>query len=79
KFMPRFDDSYTVTCAFPECSVYTLDLPDSSGVFPTFHSSLIHPFVPNNDTLSPSCALNRLGPVVTVNGEQEWEVEEIID
>lgn len=39
KFMPRFDGPYEVMKSFPETSDYMLELPRSSKVFPTFHSS----------------------------------------
>ena len=32
KFMPKFDGPFEVTTAFPETSMYTLQLPDSSNI-----------------------------------------------
>ena len=38
KFMVRYDGPYKVTSAFPDTSSYTLDLPPSMRIFPTFHA-----------------------------------------
>jgi hypothetical protein len=54
KFMPRFDGPYTVTHAFPSKSCYMLDLPNEPNRFPTFHSSLLQPYIPNDPGLFPS-------------------------
>jgi len=45
KFMPRFDGPYTIIDLHPETSNYTLDLPNSPNIFPTFHSSQLQPYV----------------------------------
>lgn len=79
KFMVRFDGPYTVLHAYPETSVYTLDLPNTMKIFPTFHASLLKRFIPNDDAMYPSRAHPRPGPVVTPDGVEEWEVEDIID
>lgn len=55
KFMLRYDGPYTVLQAWPLSSVYNLDMPNSE-VVPTFHTSLLCPFKPNDDTLFPSRA-----------------------
>jgi hypothetical protein len=39
KFMPYFDGPYTIIDTHPETSNYTLDLPNSPNIFPTFHAS----------------------------------------
>jgi hypothetical protein len=41
KFFPHFNGPYRIIKAHPETSNYTLDLPESLGSFPTFHSSLL--------------------------------------
>jgi hypothetical protein len=79
KFMLRFDRPFEVMTAFPEASTYTLHLPDSSRTHQTFHSSLLRPHIENNDELFPSRALERLGPIVTEDGEVEYYIDEIID
>ena len=55
KFMPRYDGPYTIVQAHPESSTYTLDLPNSPNIFPTFHASQLRPYHPNNPELS-NCA-----------------------
>lgn len=78
KFMPRFDGPFFITKAYPKSSSYTLDLPLTSSIHPTFHVSLLQPFIPNDDLKFP----NRMRPnpePVLVDGEFEHEIEKIID
>jgi hypothetical protein len=79
KFMPRFDGPFVITCANPSKPAYTLELPNEPKRFPTFHTSLLHKFVPNNDNLFLSRKLVQPGPVVTENGCEEWLIEWILD
>jgi hypothetical protein len=39
KFFPRYDGPYLVVDKHPEASMYTLELPNSPNVFPTYHAS----------------------------------------
>jgi len=77
--MPRFDGPYTIVSANPESSTYTLDLPDHTNVYPTFHVSELKRHVPNNAELYPSRELQRPAPFVTSSGTSEWEIDEILD
>ena len=79
KFMVRYDGPYLVTAAHPSTSTYTLDLPSTMRIHPTFHSSLLKPFVPNDDALFPERAHPRPGPIVTEDGQEEHFVERILD
>jgi hypothetical protein len=79
KFFPRFDGPYTITGTHPETSNYTLRLPPSSTMFPTFHASELKRFEANDRDLFPSWELSRPGPIVTEEGMEEYLVEEIID
>ncbi|KIM73541.1 hypothetical protein PILCRDRAFT_81021, partial [Piloderma croceum F 1598] len=79
KFMPHFDGPFLVVKAFPKKSVYTLELPNELNHFPTFHTSLLQKFMPNNYQLFPSCSLSQPGPVVTNNGKEEWFIDCILD
>jgi len=72
KFFPRFDGPYAVVNIFPESSTVTLDLPNQPSVFPTFHTSLIKPFLPNDNIKFPHRS-------VEVNENQEFFIESIID
>ncbi|KDQ25432.1 hypothetical protein PLEOSDRAFT_1017047, partial [Pleurotus ostreatus PC15] len=78
KFMPRFDGPYEITKAFPEKSTYTLFMPNSPNIFPTFHASQLRRFMPNDASLFPSHELERPESVETNDGE-EWLVERILD
>ena len=77
--MPRFDGPFLVTKANPAKSSYTLDLPNKPNRFPTFHSSLLWPYVSNDNDLFPSHKLAQPGPVITEEGEQEWLIDRIVD
>jgi hypothetical protein len=79
KFMPRFDGPYTIVSANPESSTYTLDLPEHTNVYPTFHVSELKRHVPNNAELYPSRELQTPGPIITQTGAEEWEIEKILD
>ncbi len=57
KFMMHWDGPYEVVQVWPNSSVYTVDkLPEHSNAFPTFHTSLLKPYVENNNALYPSRA-----------------------
>jgi hypothetical protein len=79
KFMPRFDGPYCIVRSHPVKSNYTLELPNKPNHFPTFHSSLLHPYQDNNNNLLPFWALAMPSPVVTTDGEEEWMIEWILD
>ncbi|KAI9059968.1 hypothetical protein FKP32DRAFT_1528892, partial [Trametes sanguinea] len=51
KFMVQYNGPYRILHAHPEASIYTLNLPDSMRISPTFHASLLKWFVPNGDEL----------------------------
>src|ERR1700683_355953 len=77
--MPCFDGPYCVTHVNPSKSSYTLNLPNEPNPFPTFHSSLLHPFVKNNNNLFPSKTLVMPDGVVTADSQEEWFVDRILD
>ena len=79
KFMPRFDGPYTVVAAFPEKSEYTLRLPNNPKTFPSFHASLLKPFVPNDPDYFPDRELPKPGIVVTEDGTEETLIDKIVD
>jgi len=79
KFMPRFDGPFEVIRAHLETSDYTLLLPNEPNRFPTFHSSLLRKYNPNDYELFPSCSLPQPGPVITPDGQEEWVIRDIID
>ena len=79
KSMVRYDGPYLVVEAQPDCSVYTLGLPASTRIHPTFHASLLKLFIPNDATLFPSRDPACPAPVVTENGQEEWLVERLLD
>ena len=79
KFMVRYDGPYTISAAHPSSSTYTLDLSATMRIHPTFHTSLLRPYVPNEDSLFPGRADPKPGPVVTADGVEEFFVKRILD
>ncbi|TFY58726.1 hypothetical protein EVJ58_g6233 [Rhodofomes roseus] len=79
KFMVCWDGPYKVLHAHLEFLVYTLDLPSHMQIFPTFHASLLKPFHNNNSMLFPSREYAQPGPVVTPDGEEEFDVKAVTD
>ena len=77
KFMPRFDGPYTILSAHPESSTYTLDMKDKD-IFPTFHSSLLRPFIDNDPQLFPG-RIQNVPPTETVDGNEEHFIDRIVD
>ncbi|PIL33966.1 hypothetical protein GSI_03674 [Ganoderma sinense ZZ0214-1] len=60
-------------------SVYTLKLPESMQIFPTFHASLLRPFIENDASRFPSRTRSHPGPIVMADGQEEWLIESILD
>lgn len=78
KFMPRRDGPYKILEKHAEFSTYTLDLADQPLVYPVFHASELEPYVENDHSKFPSRRNEEPAPI-TVNGEDEWLVDDIID
>jgi hypothetical protein len=80
KFMPCFDGPYLVTNSFPETSTVTLDIPHAPNIFPTFHTSHVKPFIPNDNLKFPSRTLERPGPInIQPDSCPEYRMDKIID
>ncbi|KAG9217547.1 hypothetical protein CCMSSC00406_0008474 [Pleurotus cornucopiae] len=76
----RPDQEFAIVVrANPEKSSYTLNMPNAENIFPTFHSSLLRPFVENDGNLFPSRNLERPAAVAGDSGDDEYFVDEIID
>ena len=78
KFMPCYDGPYYVLEARPETSTYTLNLPNSTNIFPTFHASQLKPFMANDNDAFPSCKMDEPGWIL-LNGEKEQVIKRIIN
>lgn len=78
KFMPRWDGKYKVIKAFPQSSVYQLELPNSPHAYAVFHASELKAYRENDAELFPGRQLERPGPII-VDGQDEWPVERILD
>ena len=70
KFIARFDGPYTVIDTHPAASTVTHELPNTPNACPTFHISLMKPFLPNNDVDYPHRA---------IDDSQDFFVESVID
>ena len=78
KFMPHYDGPYQIIDTHPEASTVTLEMPNAPNLFPTFHTSNLKPWYPNDDQKFPSCTLEQPGPI-DVDGQEEFLVDSIID
>jgi len=79
KFMPCFDGPYSITKAFPSLSMYMLGISASFRIHPSFHVSLLQPFIANDPSLFPERELPCPGPIVTSRGQEEFFIDKIID
>lgn len=79
KFMPRWNGPYEVEKTHPETSNYTLVLPNSLQTFATFHVLHLKPHCADDDELFPGRAHIPPGPVMTVDGLEEYFIDEIMD
>ena len=79
KFMPRFDGPYTIVETDAEHSTVTLDLPNTPNAFPTFHTSVVLPYIKNDATLFPGREFDMPAPITTEDGEEEYYVRDIVD
>ena len=79
KFMPQQDSPCTIVEVHLETSSYTLDLPNSPNIFPTFHGSELSLALENDTSLFPSRSVPVPTPILMAKGYEEQEVEAIID
>jgi len=79
KFIPCFDGPYVIINSMLEFSAYTLDLPNSPNIFPTFLSSQLKCFTENDVSLFLSHQHARPGPIMTAEGLEEYAIEKILD
>ncbi len=77
--MLRFDGKYKIIAAYPETSVYSINMPNAPLMYTTFHVSKSRPYCKNDSALFPSRILPQPGPVVMSEGEVELLVDSIID
>ena len=75
KFFPRWDGPYTITNAHPETSSYTLN---NNSPYP-YYASELKLYHQNDPILFPNRKLPKPGPVLTPDGMQEHEIEQILD
>lgn len=68
-----------VTHTFPECSEYTIKLPNNPNTFPSFHAHLLKWYIPNDPLLFPDRELARPWPIITEDGTEEWYINKIVD
>ena len=54
KFFPRYDGPYDIIDKHLATSNYTLELPNSPNMYPTYHAFELKLFVPNDVSLFPS-------------------------
>ncbi len=79
KFMPRYNGPYIILHANPTLSSYTIEMPNTPNVFPTFHASELQRFILNDPTLFPSQEHHAPEPILTTDGFEECYIEHIIN
>ena len=78
KLSPKFIGPFRSTEARPESSNYKLALPPDLGrIHPKFHSSLLRPYVPNDDENFPARD-SRKAYDFAQSLDQEWFINEIV-
>lgn len=78
KFMPRWSGKYKITQAWPSSSTYKILIPDQPNAYSVFHASELKPYHENDPILFPSRQHDE-PPPVTINGQEEFIVDRIID
>ncbi|SGY38977.1 BQ5605_C003g02116 [Microbotryum silenes-dioicae] len=78
KFFPRFDGPYEVLAARPETSNYTLKLNPGDKTHNVFHVSKLRRWVANDGEAFPGRHAAEPAAII-VQGNEEWEVERIVD
>lgn len=79
KFMPRWDRPYKVLEVYPTSSTYKITLPPPSMQYPTFHLLHLKRHVKNDDAQFLGRQLQKLGPVVSAEGYEEYLIDQILD
>ncbi|KAF9010383.1 hypothetical protein BDZ89DRAFT_964446 [Hymenopellis radicata] len=64
--------------AHPETNAYTLDMPATANLQPSYNVEDLMMYVPNDDTLFPSRKLACPGPV-TSGDIEEYELDRVVD
>ena len=77
KLQPRFIGPFKVIQVVSETS-YKLALPDHMKIHPVFHVSLLKKYQENSEDEFPNRVVAP-PPPITIAGEQEYEVEKILD
>jgi len=79
KFMPCFDGPYTITEIDEQNSTVTLDLLNSTNIYPTFHTLQVLPFVESDTEKFPSHHFEEPTPIITEEGNEEQYIDRILD
>ena len=77
--MPRYDGPYMIIDTDNKHSTVTVDLPNAPNIFPTYHSSVVLPYIENDATLFPGREFSKPDPITTEDGDKEYYVCDIID
>ena len=79
KFMPCYNDPYTVVDTNEWHSTVTIELPNAPNIFPTFHTSEVLPFTECDTKLFPSRKFKEPPPILTPEGNKECFIDKILD
>jgi len=79
KFMPRYDGPYMIIETDEEHSTVTLNLPHSTNIFPTFHTSQVIPYIESDTDKFPLHHFKEPDPIITEDGNEEQYIDKILD
>ena len=77
--MPCFDRPYTITDTDEENSTVTLDLPNSTNIYPTFHTSQVISYIESDTEKFLSWHFEEPDPIITEEGNEEQYIDRILD
>ena len=66
KTAPEYIGPISITAAYPVIDNYTIDLPKELNIHPTFHISLLKPYIPNDHNQFPSRTITKPGPFASL-------------
>ena len=77
KLVPKYIGPFKILKEYPNTSTFKLELPDSLRIHPNFHSSLLKPYIPNDDDLFPN-RQNIWSYTLDLRQDEEYVVDSII-
>ena len=77
KLVPKYIGPFRIQKEYPNTSTFKLELPSSIRIHPAFHSSLLKPYIPNDDWKFPN-RQNLWSYTLDLRQDEEYVVDSII-